>query len=112
MTVNGDKTTGVVLGVEKEAGCRQGRHNPRRDRVGVEPGVRRAKIVSQPMDAINSIELDDPKLQDELNRALVALAGARDQDKKPVKINFTGPVNGTSGWGTSSRPRSGKPATG
>jgi hypothetical protein len=42
------------------------------------------------MDAVNSIQLDDAELQDELNKALVALAGARDQDKKPVKISFTG----------------------
>ena len=34
--------------------------------------------------------LDDPGLQDELNRALAAVAGARDQDKKPVDIHFNG----------------------
>jgi hypothetical protein len=42
------------------------------------------------MDLVNSIELDDPQLQDELSKALTALASARDQDKKPVKINFSG----------------------
>jgi len=36
------------------------------------------------------IELDDKQLQEELAKALTALAQARDQDKKPVMINFTG----------------------
>jgi hypothetical protein len=36
------------------------------------------------------IELEDPQLQDELSKALTALAQARDQDKKPVTINFSG----------------------
>ena len=36
------------------------------------------------------IELEDPQLQDELNKALTALAQARDQDKKPVTIHFSG----------------------
>ena len=36
------------------------------------------------------IELEDPQLQDELNKALTALAQARDQDKKPVTIHFAG----------------------
>jgi hypothetical protein len=48
------------------------------------------KIQSISMDTLSSIKLDDPDLQEELNKALVALASARDQDKKPVKINFTG----------------------
>jgi hypothetical protein len=36
------------------------------------------------------IELEDPQLQAELGKALAALAGARDQDKKPVTIHFAG----------------------
>src|SRR5207248_4508092 len=32
----------------------------------------------------------DPKLRNELQRALAALSQARDQDKKPVTINFQG----------------------
>jgi hypothetical protein len=86
----GEKSHGVILGVEKkqkpvgEAG-----------RGGVVEEavlnlVSGGKIVSMPLDLVGSIELDDPQLQEELNKALVALASARDQDKKPVKINFAG----------------------
>ena len=39
---------------------------------------------------MDKLVLDDPGLQDELNRALAAVAGARDQDKKPVEIHFNG----------------------
>lgn len=42
------------------------------------------------LDSITSLMLDDPQLQEELNRALAALAQARDQDKKPVLLNFKG----------------------
>lgn len=47
-------------------------------------------IRSLPLDDVSKIELEDPQLQDELNKALAALAQARDQDKKPVTINFQG----------------------
>jgi hypothetical protein len=39
---------------------------------------------------VRSIELKDAQLQQELNQALAALAQARDQDKKPVVIDFSG----------------------
>ncbi len=42
------------------------------------------------LDRVDKLVLDDPGLQDELNRALAAVAGARDQDKKPVEIHFNG----------------------
>ncbi len=42
------------------------------------------------LDRVDKLTLDDPGLQDELNRALAAVAGARDQDKKPVEIHFNG----------------------
>ena len=47
-------------------------------------------IRSIELPAISSLSLDDPQLQDELTKALVALSQARDQDKKPVTISFTG----------------------
>ena len=47
-------------------------------------------IKSMQVDYLNTIKLDDAALQDELNRALAAVAGARDQDKKPVEIHFNG----------------------
>jgi hypothetical protein len=49
-----------------------------------------ATIRSIELDTITSLVLEDQQLQDELNKALVALAQARDQDKKPVSIAFRG----------------------
>src|SRR5215471_12044077 len=49
-----------------------------------------ATIRSVELSSISSLALDDPQLQDELTKALGALVQARDQDKKPVTINFTG----------------------
>ena len=40
--------------------------------------------------SITDLTLDDPQLEEELTRALGALVQARDQDQKPVTINFTG----------------------
>jgi hypothetical protein len=48
------------------------------------------KFRSLPLDDVRDFQLDDPKLEDELDKALAALAQARDQDKKPVTINFRG----------------------
>ena len=47
-------------------------------------------IRSFDLPAISSLSLDDPQLQDELTKALVALSQSRDQDKKPVTISFSG----------------------
>jgi hypothetical protein len=90
VTSNGDKVVGVVLGVEHKKVVVGDKTKADTVDQSVLNLVAGGKIVSQPMDAVNSIELDDPKLQDELNKALVALAGARDQDKKPVRISFAG----------------------
>jgi hypothetical protein len=43
-----------------------------------------------PLDEVNGITLADPKLQAELTRALAAVASARDQDTKPVDLQFNG----------------------
>jgi hypothetical protein len=42
------------------------------------------------LQSLTSLTFDDPQLQDELSKALAALGQARDQDKKPVIINFSG----------------------
>jgi hypothetical protein len=47
-------------------------------------------IRSIDLPSISNLSLDDPELQDELTKALAALVQARDQDKKPVTINFSG----------------------
>ena len=49
-----------------------------------------ATIRAIDLKSISSLSLDDPQLQDELTKALTALVQARDQDKKPVTINFSG----------------------
>ncbi|HEY2588169.1 MAG TPA: hypothetical protein VGI81_20665 [Tepidisphaeraceae bacterium] len=43
-----------------------------------------------PLDDVQSIEMDDAKLNAELDAALAAVAQARDMDKKPVEIHFNG----------------------
>jgi hypothetical protein len=48
------------------------------------------KIQQLPIDGIVSLEMDDERLNAELDAALAALAKARDQDKKPVEIHFHG----------------------
>ena len=45
------------------------------------------------LEKVQSIQLDDERLQAELARALAAVAAGRDQDKKPVTIAFTGPAD-------------------
>ncbi len=47
-------------------------------------------IRSVSLDDVQKIELEDVQLQQELNKALLALSQARDQDKKPVVIHFQG----------------------
>src|SRR4029078_3302673 len=49
-----------------------------------------ATIRSVELQSISNLSLDDPQLEDELGKALAALAQARDQDKKPVTVAFTG----------------------
>lgn len=49
-----------------------------------------ATIRQVELSRLNDVTFADPTLQDELDKALVALAQSRDQDKKPVTINFRG----------------------
>ncbi len=49
-----------------------------------------ATIRAVDLQSVSTLSLDDPQLQDELTKALAALVQARDQDKKPVTINFNG----------------------
>jgi hypothetical protein len=88
VTAQAEQTTGTILGVEKKQKA-----------VGDKGRVVESSVVnllaggtirSIWLDDVQKIELEEPQLQDELNKALLALAQARDQDKKPVKINFQG----------------------
>lgn len=42
------------------------------------------------LEQVSEVKLEDPKLQQELGKALMALAQSRDQDKKPVTVHFSG----------------------
>jgi hypothetical protein len=80
--------SGTILGVERRQKA------PERGEEPVEVPVLNlltgAAIRSIELPSIASLTLDDPQLQDELAKALTALVQARDQDKKPVTINFRG----------------------
>ena len=83
-----EQLTGTILGVEK------------RVRVVGERGDRieewslslmsGASVRAIPLDEVRQLELLDPLLKAELEKALSALSQARDQDKKPVVITFDG----------------------
>lgn len=84
----GEQLTGTILGVETQE--RQ---------IGEKPQIIKSYILNLlaggtlraiELNQIRDIQLQDPQLRDELHRALTALAQARDQDKKPVTIQFTG----------------------
>ncbi|HMA25972.1 MAG TPA: hypothetical protein VKP00_18290, partial [Gemmatimonadaceae bacterium] len=82
-----EKLTGIVLGVE--ARPKSGEKGEPVD-VPVLNLLTGATIRAIELPSISNLTLDDPQLQEELTRALGALVQARDQDKKPVTINFTG----------------------
>src|SRR5690606_13612376 len=79
--------TGTVLGVET-------RPKPIGDDQKIDARVLNlisdGGIRSVELPEVRNLRLDDPRLQEELNKALDALAQARDQDKKPVVIEFLG----------------------
>lgn len=81
--------TATVLGVEKRqvAAGKDNNEPIQKDFLNV---VAPNGLRSLELEKIGKIQLEDAGLQDELNKALAALAGARDQDKKPVDIHFNG----------------------
>jgi hypothetical protein len=83
-----EKVSGTVLGVETKQ--RIIGDSKTAVPVAVLNLLSGASIRAISLDDVRDIQLDDPKLQEELNRALLALAQSRDQDKKPVTINFRG----------------------
>jgi hypothetical protein len=50
-----------------------------------------SRFRSVSLNLVRDFALEDPKMEDELDKALAALAGVRDQEKKPVTISFRGP---------------------
>lgn len=88
ITAQGDRLEGTILGVETKRRPAGEKGEPIEVRVlNVLNG---ATIRSIALDDVRTIELEDPQLQEELAKALAALAQSRDQDKKPVQIGFTG----------------------
>jgi len=83
----GESITGVILGVEVQQRP-AGESNP--VDVWVLNLLTGGMIRTVELGQARRIELADARLQQELNAALTALAQARDQDKKPVTINFNG----------------------
>ena len=82
-----ERLTGTILGVEMR---RRGAERGEPVETPILNILTGAMIRAIDLQAISSLTLDDPRLQEELTSALVALSQARDQDKKPVTINFAG----------------------
>ena len=87
VTIGAEHAEGIILGLEKK---------PKSvgDKGVIETWVLNlingGTIRAVELDQVGKLELDDKGLQEELGKALLALSQARDQDKKPVTINFTG----------------------
>ena len=80
---------GTVLGVEEREvpGGKEGANPLKKEFLNLvtDGGIRSLELAR-----VDHFRLEDRNLQEELNRALAAVAGARDQDKKPVDIRFNG----------------------
>ena len=86
----GEHIDGTILGVEKKKRLVNDHANETIEKSYLNLLSGGGNIQPVELDGIRSIKLEDPQLQEELSKALLALASARDQDKKPVRINFTG----------------------
>ncbi len=88
VAVGAETVSGTVLGVEQKTVGKD------KYEVAIERPflnlITDLGIRSVPLDDVRKFTLDDPALREELNKALAALAAARDQDKKPVDIRFNG----------------------
>ena len=84
----GEEIAGVILGLERKSrALEDGDFVEERWWLTI---LSEGTMRSIPLEDVRRIELEDQQLQAELNKALEALAQARNQDKKPVEINFTG----------------------
>lgn len=86
--LNGQRFDGTILGIEQRK--RPMGENETPVDVAVLNLLSGGRITSVVLDEIGTLTLEDAKLQEELNKALLALAQSRDQDKKPVVIHFDG----------------------
>jgi hypothetical protein len=88
LQVQVEKLQGTILGVEHKMRPLGDKGNP--VDFAVLNLLTGGTIRAIELDSIKTLSLDDAQLQEELNKALAALTQARDQDKKPVTIAFTG----------------------
>ena len=86
-----ERIGGTILGVEMRS-----QMHAQRDAVIEIPVlnlVSGGTIRSVELQSVTSLTLEDPQLQEELTKALTSLTQSRDQDKKPVLIDFAGAGN-------------------
>jgi hypothetical protein len=88
VTIQAEHLQGTILGLEKQ----QKRLGDTEQivEVWVLNLIAGGTVRSVPLDEVQRVELEDMQLQEELHKALLALAQARDQAKKPVLISFEG----------------------
>jgi hypothetical protein len=87
VSLGAEATEGTILGLEKKKTASDKEGTIESWMLNLISG---GTIRSVSLDSVTKLELEDPQLQEELGKALLALSQARDQDKKPVTINFTG----------------------
>ena len=87
--VNAEQIEGTILGLEKRQKILTGHNDTMVDdylfNILSGPAIR-----SVWLNDVQSVEMRDPELERDLQKALAALAEARNQDKKAVVINFQG----------------------
>lgn len=81
---------GTVLGVEKQQRPSGDKEHPQPVEVNVVNLVSDAGIQPIELSQISDVHIEDAELRRELAQALAAVAQARDKDKKPVEIHFSG----------------------
>jgi len=81
---------GTVLGVEKQQRTIGDKDHPQLTDVWVLNLVGDSGIQPVELAQVSDVKIADPELRKELAAALTALSQARDKDKKPIEIHFTG----------------------
>ncbi len=92
VTAHAEQIEGTIVGLEKRRKTLLGQNNQVVDE-WMFTVLSGATMRSVWLDEVQKIELRETVLQQELQKALAAVAEARNQDKKPVTINFLGNGN-------------------
>lgn len=87
-SVGAEAVEGTILGMEKRPKALSQQGVP--SEVAVLNILSGATVRSLYLDELTSLNLEDPELQGELSKALETLAQSRDQDKKPITLQFNG----------------------